>query len=89
MSQVRLFELELEDEQLEILENTKTSKDLIKEKLERKENVLKLLNSLKLCILMNTAHLDMVIETMEDGKNLTRKIDNYLGYEFIENTETD
>lgn len=48
-------------------------------KLEEPENVLRMMNAIRINIAMDQFHLEMVTETLEAGVDLVKKIDDYLG----------
>jgi hypothetical protein len=52
----------------------------LRTKLEDQEMKIKFLNALKALIILNTIHLDLVIETIELGIELVKEIDVYLGF---------
>lgn len=79
LHQQNMLELDLPPEEQYLLVSDERSNAFIQKKLEEPENILKLLNALRTNILIDDYHLSMVVETLEIGKELTEKIDKYLG----------
>ncbi|MEQ6123636.1 DUF6090 family protein [Pseudotenacibaculum sp. MALMAid0570] len=79
LSQTILEGTDLSEEQQSLLEYDAKTDAFLRKELEKPENILLLLNALRTHILLNTSHLEMVEETLEIGKLLVQKIDNYLG----------
>lgn len=79
LSQIELEGLELKNDELNLLFNNEVANSFINKNLEDPKNILELLNALKSTILMYTYHLEMIDETLEAGKDLVQKIDDYLG----------
>jgi len=79
LHQTNLAELEFEgNEDYLNVEDQKTN-EYLKKKLEEPENVLRMINALRINIAMDIFHLEMVTLTLKEGNNLVKKIDNYLG----------
>lgn len=79
LSQIILSPEDVNEDEVSILFEDDTANNFIKVKLKNPEHALTLLNALKMLILMNNFHLEMVEETLELGKELVQKIDDYLG----------
>lgn len=98
LHQTNLAELEFEgDEDYLNIEDEKTN-EYLREKLRDPENVLRMINALRINIAMDVFHLEMVTETLTEGTALVQKIDDYLGltpdmvnnmYDDLEDKETD
>ena len=78
-TQISLSELDLESEEKGLLIYDENINLFLKNELKKPSEALKLLNAIKLKILILDNHLAMVDETLTAGKDLVKKIDSYLG----------
>ena len=74
-----LSDFDWKDNETYLLENDSKTSTYLQQKLEDPKNRLQLLNALKTQIAINIIHLEMVEETLQVGKELVQKIDDYLG----------